>query len=123
MNWQDTAIIIGLFFLRIGIPVMVTVAIGELISRSMAAREDASDSEQAVAGSDGYQLSPRCWDVVNCDPAVRRNCPAYLRPQVPCWLALQLAGRELPEKCFSCEIFHRTQSVVANEGTISTQGG
>lgn len=120
MNWQETTIVIGLFALRIGVPLLVTLGIGHLISRAYSARQQASEQEVVC---EGYELGPHCWEIKNCDPAIREACPAYQRPQVPCWLALQVAGRELPEECFSCEIFKRTQPVTAGDVSVSVQGG
>jgi hypothetical protein len=123
MNWLEAIILIGLFALRIAIPLIVTLGIGELISRRYSARQRAAEAVQEEVVCEGYELGPRCWEIKNCDPTTRETCPAYLRPQIPCWLALQVAGRGLPEECFACEAFNHTQPVTVGSKTAMVQGG
>jgi hypothetical protein len=123
MNWQETAIVIGLFALRIGVPLLITLGIGHLISRYYNARQPVPVDETALIARADYELGPPCWEIKNCDPTIRESCPAYQRPQIPCWLALQVAGRDLPEECFSCEIFQRTQPVIVGDVEATFQGG
>jgi len=123
MNWQEIAAIVGFFALRILVPLLVTVGIGELVSRTLSARRQSIEEEKSEAAHQGYRLSPQCWEVKNCDPAVRESCPAYRRPNVPCWMALQLSGNELPEECFTCEVFHLTQVVKVDDVALPLPGG
>jgi hypothetical protein len=123
MNWQEIAAIVGFFALRILVPLLVTIGIGELVSRTFSARRRSIEEEGSEAARQGYSLSPQCWEVKNCDPAVRESCPAYRRPNVPCWMALQLSGNELPEECFACEVFRLAQAVKVDDTVTPVQGG
>jgi hypothetical protein len=109
--------------LRILVPLLVTVGIGELVSRYFSARRQSVEEESSEAAQQGYRLSPQCWEVKNCDPAVRESCPAYQRPNVPCWMALQLSGHELQEECFACEVFRLAQVVKVDDTVTPVQGG
>lgn len=115
MNVQGPTVVIGLSALRILIPLLLTLAIGEYVARKFAARQQNKCEFEAVEIPSGFSALPHCWEVKNCSPAVRETCPAYQRPDIPCWLALQLTGRELPEECFACEVFHSTQLVASGD--------
>jgi hypothetical protein len=122
MNWQEIAAVAGFFALRIVAPLVVTVAIGEFISRRVSARRRLEE-EPIEAACEGYTLGPKCWEIKNCDPAFRETCPAYRRPNVPCWMALQLSGQDLQKECFACEVFHLAQAVKVDDRVTPVQGG
>jgi len=47
-----------------------------------------------------------CWVQQACDEARRADCPAFKRPEVPCWLAVQVAEGQLRDGCISCSMYH-----------------
>jgi len=46
----------------------------------------------------------RCWEILNCSPQARVVCAASQRPDIPCWVARQIAGQHLPERCGACPV-------------------
>ncbi len=45
----------------------------------------------------------RCWQMNGCSLAERSRCPAYRRPYLPCWLAVELANGGQPKaECLTC---------------------
>jgi len=46
-----------------------------------------------------------CWEILRCPPEKREACPAYVRRDVPCWVAVGLAkGRRISEVCVNCTL-------------------
>lgn len=50
-----------------------------------------------------------CWDAKSCGEAARAGCPAFHRPDLPCWQARLEADGSIPEDCVDCERFRRYQ--------------
>ncbi len=108
-TWQDIGITVGMFFLRIGLPLLIVIGVGYLIRRWL---EPAAVQEQfegmvrsAQEGSGGVRSSPKaCWEINNCPPEKRAQCAAAKQPDIPCWLARQIAGQPLPEGCMNCKV-------------------
>jgi hypothetical protein len=46
-----------------------------------------------------------CWEKHGCGERERRACPAHANPTVICWQARLRVERQLPERCFTCDIF------------------
>lgn len=48
-----------------------------------------------------------CWKIKGCPESVRGSCPAYLRADLPCWLANMQATEDyrLKPDCVACELF------------------
>lgn len=56
--------------------------------------------------------SIRCWEILECEPSIRNNCPHYLKIQKPCWLEgdCPWVEGECPEKgrvehCRDCPVY------------------
>ncbi len=47
---------------------------------------------------------PACWEVRQCPPEVRADCPAY-GSTVPCWQLRRRANGYLMPECLNCEVF------------------
>ncbi len=47
----------------------------------------------------------RCWDIVDCPAAVRKNCPRYRNLQEPCWLRKDLSPEDKAMKCHDCPVY------------------
>jgi hypothetical protein len=121
----DSLVILGMFFLRIGVPVIVTLGIGMWLEKKLRPQET-RQTQRAVrrgtiipfprvpqgASPTSAQFA-HCWDVKQCDPAAREQCAAFKRPDLPCWLALQAAGGKVRAECADCELYTKPQRVVA----------
>ena len=114
---QDIIVIAGMFFLRIGLPLLVVVGIGYLVQRWLepkAVHEQfegmlRTAQENVAVGA----ASQPCWEVKNCSPELRAECAAFNQSNVPCWLARQIAGQPLPEGCSTCAV--RAQILAAHQ--------
>lgn len=116
--WLQVAIILGMFILRLGVPLLITLAIGYWLRRldarwqaeALAQREanrleHQEATEPALKGVNGIEQP--CWVLKGCPETVRARCPAFRQPEAPCWLVrLRVEGR-LPAGCYACELFAR----------------
>ena len=114
--WEAT-IIAGMFILRLGVPLAITVAVGYLLRRLDAkwqaeawAQWEASQMQQvASAPTLSGLVRQGCWTLRGCGEAVRDRCPAFKRPNIPCWLARRQVEGRLPAACYDCELFSLKQ--------------
>ncbi len=114
----DAVVIAGMFILRLGVPLAITLAVGygllrldrkwqaeawaEWKSGQLEQEEQAGRATSPAAG----QL---CWDIKDCSQATREQCAAFKRPNIPCWLARRRAEGRLPAACYDCELFSLKQ--------------
>jgi len=122
--WLQAAIILGMFILRLGVPLVITLAIGAWLRRLDAKwRAEALAQQQVrplVGKADRAQrpveVEPKteepvkardkpCWILKNCPETIRSRCPAFQHPEIPCWLARRQAEGRLPATCYGCELF------------------
>ena len=116
-TFQDIIVIAGMFFLRVGLPLLIVIGIGYLIQRWLepkAVHEQfeglvRTAQENAAVGA----ASQPCWEVKNCSPELRAECAAFKESNVPCWLARQIAGQPLPKGCSTCAV--RAQILAAHQ--------
>ncbi len=104
---QDILVIAGMFFLRIGLPLLLVIGIGYLIQRWLepkAVKEQfdgivrsAQERQTASSAAQRWQLSASAAEKL-------ATCAAGLQSDIPCWLARQIAGQPLPRGCTSCEV-------------------
>lgn len=150
MNWFiDTATIIGLFVFRLGVPLLITLAVGYLLRRLDARweaeaeqwREKAAEVErqpvvekrspllrlpfpQPIPLSTAADIFGQpCWELKDCDPALLSGCPAHQHPDEPCWLARWEAKGDIPAVCYNCHIFTATQLNVDTKATDKRDNG
>ena len=121
----DGLVILAMFFLRIGVPVVVTLGIGIWLEKKLRPQETQVQQRQVRRGtiipfprisqgaSPSAIPSAHCWDVKQCNPTAREQCAAYKRPDLPCWLALQAAGGKVRPECADCELYTKPERVVA----------
>jgi hypothetical protein len=107
---QDTVVILAMFALRLGVPFAATLLICFALNRVSANRAAAlakKRGEQQKAAGQAARLVRQlhCWEIKRCDPETRPSCPAYQRQNVPCWLAIQLAGQQLSDECLTCSLY------------------
>lgn len=111
---QDILVLGFLAVLRIGVPILLIMAIGYLLVRYSRARISAD----LQAPAEAVGMSPAewaravtvppvvpCWEQKNCDATKRSNCAAYKRSHVPCWLAVQVAEGQLRADCMGCDLY------------------
>jgi hypothetical protein len=105
---QDVLVIAGMFFLRIGLPLLIVMGVGYLIQRWLEPKAVQEQFEgmirsvqERTATAAGQQP---CWEVKNCSPEARAACAATQQPDIPCWLSRQIAGQPLPDGCTTCQV-------------------
>lgn len=119
--WLQVAAIIGMFILRLGVPLVLTLMVGYWLRRldarwqaeALARRADAAMA-QAEAGAEPsiemFSVIERpCWEQKGCPEGAMGNCPAYQQAELPCWLARLRAEGHLPHPCYRCELFTADQ--------------
>jgi len=109
-------IVVALFVLRLLIPLAALLALGSLYNRFVTPRDRSGTVEQALQRSqsgstDDVQamaspvMETPCWEIRGCAAEQRLHCPVLQRPNVPCWLTIQLIEGKLPERCIDCSVF------------------
>lgn len=120
----DGLMVLALFCLRIGVPIVVTLGIGIWLEQKLRPQETRQAQRKVRRGpiipfprvqSNGRAAVPlvHCWDAKQCDPTARAQCAAPKRPDLPCWLALQTAGGKVRAECADCELYNQPRRVVA----------
>jgi len=109
----EVAVVAGMFFLRIGVPLIITLAVAYFLRRLDAkwqadawAEWEASRSQDGViAAPNSLQPGESCWSLKGCDETTRANCAATKQPTLPCWLARRRSEGRLPAECYNCAQF------------------
>lgn len=123
----EASVVVGLFFLRIGVPVLLigllTWWLRRLDSRWQKEAESARllslDATLAVVADAEVDDRP-CWEQRDCSPARRAACPAYTRPSLACWCARQEVDGLLPTACAACGIFHLAHPAMSPVAAVQT---
>ncbi|MGB8648364.1 MAG: hypothetical protein WCF84_24220 [Anaerolineae bacterium] len=97
---RDTLVIVYMLVVRIGVPILITLMIGMWLRRLL---EDKTEQPQPAeqAASSGRH----CWETSKTQEAQAAQAIAQARPDLPCWLALQVGGTGLKEACYSCPLY------------------
>jgi hypothetical protein len=119
MDWLlDAAIIGGMFILRLGVPLAITLAVGYFLRRLDAkwqaeawAQWEASQPEEKIIGESKLLRAGKqpCWSLKGCHETVCANCAAPKHPDIPCWMARRRSEGRLPAGCYNCEYFSLRQ--------------
>ena len=113
-------VVFALFVLRIGVPLALAIAVGRWLERKLRPQDakEAGGRKGAriiqfpgLKSASGIVREAHCWDVKQCDPALRAQCPAYRRPELPCWLAAQAAEGKFRDKCSTCDLYRRRHAL------------
>ena len=103
MEWINSvlAIVSGLL-IRLAIPLFIT-ALVIVILRAVDKRwqEEAKELPLPVQVD-----KPQCWDVNNCAPEQRRDCPSP-KSSEPCWQVHRQSNGYLREDCLTCVVFRQ----------------
>jgi hypothetical protein len=112
MEWlmEETLVIIAMFLLRIGVPLVFTLALGYLLRRL-----DTRWEADALAERAGEEVPVElkalktteqpCWEIKGCSEEQRATCPACEFWDLPCWVARLRATGRLPTECHNCGLF------------------
>lgn len=105
---RDVLVIAYMFVLRIGVPIIVTLMIGAWLKRLLEEHEAKPETGPVV-----LKAGQHCWDVSKTEDAAQAKAVAGHRPDLPCWLALQVSGTGLKEMCYACPVFTSKAPAVA----------
>jgi hypothetical protein len=119
MDWLiEATAVAGLFVLRLGVPLAVTIAVAYFLRRldgkwqaeAWAEWEASQPEEKIIAETRRLQAGGEpCWSIRDCEEQVQANCPAPKQPGIPCWLARRRSEGKLPAACYNCELFSLRQ--------------
>lgn len=102
------------FLMRLGIPILLTFGVAYWLRRlddkwqaEAAALELglAPETVAAATAPPALAATQPCWEVRNCNPATREQCPAFHQSKLPCWMARQQAEGKMPTPCLTCALF------------------
>jgi hypothetical protein len=110
-GWLQAAIILGMFLLRLVVPLAIVLGVGYLLQRLDAKWQAEAQAHWQMAQAQPSpaalnllgRLNQPCWLIKGCDEATCARCPAAQQPHLPCWLARRTADGRLPEACYTCE--------------------
>jgi hypothetical protein len=113
--------VVGLFLIRFGVPLLISGGVAWWLFRLDAKwRREAPavyipTGAPAGAAGPGHSriIGEPCWVYRACPEQVRDKCPAYLQPDVPCWLARLRNDGRLTGGCRCCSIFATSHVPVA----------
>lgn len=107
--------ILGLFVLRLGVPILIVFGVGYWLRRLDARWEaEAQVAVRKTVVMPEIELRPveqPCWVLKNCPENAYTRCPVFLNPQQPCWLTRSRAEGTLPNACFQCVLFSQRRPV------------
>ena len=106
----NTLIVLGMFVLRVGVPVAVTLALGYWLEKKLRPPGEEKENmpvkvELMPRGQSPKIIQLHCWDVNRCEATQRTQCAASRHPDLPCWLSLQVEGYKIREECFTCRLY------------------
>ena len=102
----EVLVIVGLFLLRLGIPIIITLAVGYLLRR-LDAKWEAEAQENSQSSTTPQMASTRkpCWEEKGCTEQQMAQCPACKWHDLPCWMARLRVENKLPTACIDCPRF------------------
>lgn len=102
----EPLVVIGLFLLRLAVPLAITLILGYLLRRLDARWESETQSySDTVATEEPAAVQQTCWEAKECSPRRRSRCPACRLAYIPCWLARLRVENRLPAECTTCVRF------------------
>lgn len=88
---RDAIALAYLAVMRTGLPILVILLIGAWLKKLL--KEEKKP-----------KTARHCWDDMKTPDAAQARAIAAERPDLPCWLAIQVSGVRLKEMCYSCSI-------------------
>ncbi len=110
--WADALVVFGMFVLRVGVPIALTIVLGKWLEKRLKPQEQDEERQVRAPSRSDKIIQLHCWDVKRCDPAIRAQCAAFKHSELPCWLAIQTEGGKVRAECFTCS-FYKPQSIAA----------
>jgi DNA-binding transcriptional MerR regulator len=55
----------------------------------------------------------KCWEIIECSPAMRQECPNYLNIRTPCWARKDLSQEEKEKRCLACPMYRTAMENIA----------
>lgn len=114
MEWfEQTIIIVGMFVVRLGVPLLITLAVGYWLRRldekwqAEALARQVAEVEPEPSYTLYQVIDQPCWQAKGCPAELSQQCPAFQQPGRPCWQARYQAEGRLPATCYGCPIFAR----------------
>jgi len=102
----EPLIVIGLFLLRLAVPLAITLIIGHLLRRLDARWQTETQSHSdTVATEEPAAVQQPCWEAKECSARRRSRCPGCRLTDIPCWLARLRVENRLPAECTACVRF------------------
>ena len=98
-GWLQVAGVIGMFILRLGVPLAITLAVGYWLRRldakwqaeALARKAEAALIEEEKRAEPNIEMfkiiEQPCWVLKNCPEDAVASCPAHRHSELPCWLA------------------------------------
>jgi hypothetical protein len=108
-TFYSVFIVLGMFLLRLGLPLTITIAVAYGLRR-LDARWEAEAQAQQLATNPQVDLRPveqPCWVVKNCPESLYTQCIAYHHSDQPCWMVFNRSMGVTPSRCFKCALFAR----------------
>ncbi|MBW7882574.1 MAG: hypothetical protein H3C34_08045 [Caldilineaceae bacterium] len=113
---MEAAAIVGLFVVRLGIPLAITILITwwlRSLDRRWQAEAAALRANAAVAAgtlASNTVAAPEaaeqpCWEYRQCSESRRAVCAACRWHDLPCWMARLRTEGQLPAACYGCRYF------------------
>jgi hypothetical protein len=106
LDWNALlAVVMGLT-LRFGIPLLLTAAAAwGLRTLDRRWQLQAEHRRPSPLGLGAAASEVRCWETSDCPAEKREGCPAYARPETPCWQVFRELNGFLPKDCLGCDVF------------------
>jgi hypothetical protein len=96
------------FILRLGIPLALTAGVVWWLRKlDLRWQLEADQARRVRRKLKPSVFTPLCWETRGCPPERRANCPAYARPDIPCWQMFRDSDRHLREACLECAVFQK----------------
>ncbi len=113
-QFVELLVLIGIALLRFGVPFLITAGVAWWLYRLDVKWRGAAPviatsptDTPAARAIDAHSriIGEPCWVYRACPEQVRDKCPAYLQPELPCWLARLRGDGRLTGGCRCCSIF------------------
>lgn len=121
---MEALAVMGMFIVRIGVPLAITVAVGMWLRRLDQKWEAEAQAQMASERAVEHDVKivtvveEPCWKVNNCSESKRSACPASQFPSLPCWMARLREEGHLPGECSHCKMFAPKQVVQTNGHSV-----
>ncbi len=99
---RDFLVIAYMLVLRIGVPILLVLMVGLWLERWLEEREVEAPLHPIPHS---IPVARHCWEMKRNRDTEQAKAVSAQRPDLPCWLALQVNGRGVKEMCYTCPIF------------------